>query len=300
MVKKYLSLDLGTKTLGIAYNDALGFVHGLETFRFDKNQYIVARKHVIELSEKMMINDIVIGLPLHLSGEESEMSQNVKRFIEDLKKEKPALNIETMDERLSSVTANKSISERGMNHQQRKDTGPVQMEINEVFEKPAFVRFGIVIHCADKTDVDHVHLVRIDHLRLFGPRMQSCPEHDERLLQIVHEFQQIDLRAFDLHPGAESFGEARNTEFLSVGLIQRVQQQPQCHRIGYLVAFDNVLEHHEVIVLLQDFDSGRQIGRAVDFGKSAELEIVLHFMTEVRDIVIGKVFRDGIKDVVVL
>ena len=68
-MKKYLSLDLGTKTLGIAYNDVLGFVHGLETFRFDKNQYIVARKHVIELSEKMMINDIVIGLPLHLSGE---------------------------------------------------------------------------------------------------------------------------------------------------------------------------------------------------------------------------------------
>ena len=121
MVKKYLALDLGTKTLGVAYNDALGFVHGLETFRFDKNQYIVARKHVIELTEKMMINDLVIGYPLHLSGEQSEMSQVVLRFKEDLLKEKPSLNIELVDERLSSVTANKSISERGMNHQQRKD-----------------------------------------------------------------------------------------------------------------------------------------------------------------------------------
>ena len=121
MVKKYLALDLGTKTLGVAYNDALGFVHGLETFRFDKNQYIVARKHVIELTEKMMINDLVIGYPLHLSGEQSEMSQVVLRFKEDLLKEKPLLNIELVDERLSSVTANKSISERGMNHQQRKD-----------------------------------------------------------------------------------------------------------------------------------------------------------------------------------
>ena len=121
MTKKYLALDLGTKTLGIAYNDALGFVHGLETFRFDKNQYIVARKHVLELSEKMMINDIVIGYPLHLSGEQSEMSQVVLRFKDDLLKEKPTLNIELVDERLSSVTANKSISERGMNHQQRKD-----------------------------------------------------------------------------------------------------------------------------------------------------------------------------------
>ena len=121
MVKKYLALDLGTKTLGVAYNDALGFVHGLETFRFDKNQYIVARKHVLELSEKMMINDLVIGYPLHLSGEQSEMSQVVLRFKEDLLKEKPSLSIELVDERLSSVTANKSISERGMNHQQRKD-----------------------------------------------------------------------------------------------------------------------------------------------------------------------------------
>ena len=121
MVKKYLALDLGTKTLGVAYNDALGFVHGLETFRFDKNQYIVARKHVIELTEKMMINDLVIGYPLHLSGEQSEMSQVVLRFKDDLLKEKPSLNIELVDERLSSVTANKSISERGMNHQQRKD-----------------------------------------------------------------------------------------------------------------------------------------------------------------------------------
>ena len=121
MVKKYLGLDLGTKTLGIAYNDALGFVHGLETFRFDKNQYIVARKHVLELSEKMMINDLVIGLPLHLNGEQSEMSEVVMRFADDLKKEKTALNIEMMDERLSSVTANNFISERGMNHQQRKD-----------------------------------------------------------------------------------------------------------------------------------------------------------------------------------
>ena len=122
MVKKFLALDLGTKTLGIAYNDALGFVHGLETFRFDRNQYIVARKHVLELLDKMMINDIVLGLPLHLSGEQSEMSENCLRFKDDLIKERPGLNVEMVDERLSSVTANKSISERGMNHQQRKDS----------------------------------------------------------------------------------------------------------------------------------------------------------------------------------
>ena len=122
MSKKVIGLDLGTTTLGIAYSDVLGFVHGLETFRFPKNQYIVARKHLHEVVEKLMIKEIVIGLPLHLSGNMSEMADNVMRFIEDIKKEDPSLDIHTMDERLSSVSANNTISELGMNHEKRKQS----------------------------------------------------------------------------------------------------------------------------------------------------------------------------------
>ena len=122
MLDKVLGLDLGTTTLGIAYSDSFGFVHGIETFRFDRNQYIVARKHVLELLEKMGINEIAIGLPLHLSGNMSEMANNVLRFKEDLLKEKPGLIINTVDERLTSVSANNAISERGMNHAQRKNS----------------------------------------------------------------------------------------------------------------------------------------------------------------------------------
>lgn len=122
MQDKIIGLDLGTTTLGIAYSDVFGFVHGIETFRFPKNQYIVARKHVLELCEKMMINEIAIGLPLHLSGEMSDMANNVIRFKDDLLKEKPDLIINTVDERLTSVSANRSISEQGMNHKQRKDS----------------------------------------------------------------------------------------------------------------------------------------------------------------------------------
>ena len=101
-MEKYLGLDLGTTTLGIATNDFLGFVHGVETFRFDRNQYIVARKHVLELCEKMMINKIVIGLPKHLNNTPSEMSENVLRFKEDLLKANPNLTIDLCDERFTS------------------------------------------------------------------------------------------------------------------------------------------------------------------------------------------------------
>lgn len=117
-----LGLDLGTTTLGIAYSDAFGFVHGIETFRFDRNQYIVARKHTLEILDKMGINEVVIGLPLHFSGAMSEMANNVIRFKDDLLKERPTLIINTMDERLTSVSAHRSISEQGMNHKQRKES----------------------------------------------------------------------------------------------------------------------------------------------------------------------------------
>ena len=122
MLNQILGLDLGTTTLGIAYSDAFGFVHGIETFRFDRNQYIVARKHVLELLDKMMINEVAIGLPLHLSGEMSEMANNVMRFRDDLLKERQSLIINTVDERLTSVMANNSISEQGYNHKKRKES----------------------------------------------------------------------------------------------------------------------------------------------------------------------------------
>ena len=120
-MEKYIALDLGTTTLGIAKSDALGFVHGVMTLRFDRNQYVVARKKVHELVDELDIKNIVIGYPLHLSGKESEMSEITLRFRDDLLKEDPSLNIIMEDERLSSVSANNMLSLQGANHQKRKD-----------------------------------------------------------------------------------------------------------------------------------------------------------------------------------
>ena len=119
-MKKYLGLDLGTVTLGIAKSDSLGFVHEVETFRYPRTQFVLARKRVYELCDELEIKDIVIGLPKHLNNTESEMSKIVTKFAEDLIAEHPELTVEFQDERLSSVSANKTISLSGMNHEQRK------------------------------------------------------------------------------------------------------------------------------------------------------------------------------------
>ena len=120
-MEKAIGLDLGKKTLGIATSDALGFAHPLETFRFPSFQFEQAVKRVAEVSKEKGITNIALGYPLHLSGQPSEMSENVLNFKKMLEADNPSYVIELIDERLTSVQANNTLSFLDVNHQKRKD-----------------------------------------------------------------------------------------------------------------------------------------------------------------------------------
>ena len=51
-MERYIGLDLGTTTLGIAISDSLGIVYGRENFNFERGNYKKAREHVLELVNK--------------------------------------------------------------------------------------------------------------------------------------------------------------------------------------------------------------------------------------------------------
>lgn len=121
---KYIGLDLGTTTLGIATSDVLGFVHGLETFRFPKEAYSQARKRVHEVVMQTGIKNIVIGLPINMDGSLGFRAESSKRFMEDLLKEDPSLKIELQDERMTSISAHKTLYDmnvKGKDHKQSVD-----------------------------------------------------------------------------------------------------------------------------------------------------------------------------------
>ena len=120
-MEKAIGLDLGKKTLGIATSDALGFAHPLETFRFPSFQFDLAVKRVAEVSKEKGITSIALGYPLHLSGQPSEMSENVLNFKKMLEEDNPNYKIELVDERLTSVQANNTLSFLDVSHQKRKD-----------------------------------------------------------------------------------------------------------------------------------------------------------------------------------
>ena len=121
-MEKYIGLDLGTVTLGIATSDALGFVHGLETFRFQKEAYSQARKRVHELVASTGIKNIVIGLPINMDGSQGWRAESSIKFKEDLLKEDPTLKVELQDERLTSVSAHKTLYEMNVNTKKHKDS----------------------------------------------------------------------------------------------------------------------------------------------------------------------------------
>lgn len=119
-MEKYIGLDLGTTTLGVASSDVLGFVHGVETFRFPKEAYSQARDYVHKLVEKTGVKNLVIGLPINMDGTQGFRAYSSKRFKEDLLKEDPTLKIELVDERLTTVSAHKTLNQLNVSGQQRK------------------------------------------------------------------------------------------------------------------------------------------------------------------------------------
>ena len=119
-MEKYIGLDLGTTTLGVASSDVLGFVHGVETFRFPKDAYSQARDYVHKLVDKSGIKNIVIGLPINMDGTQGFRADSSKRFKDDLLKEDPSLKIELVDERLTTVSAHKTLNQLNVSGKERK------------------------------------------------------------------------------------------------------------------------------------------------------------------------------------
>lgn len=119
---KVIGLDLGTTTCGIAMSDSLLIAaHGYENFRFEPGNYKKCREHLIEVLKKENVNELCIGLPLHMSGEESERSVSTRRFVDDLLKEMPELKVVFIDERMTTIIANKRLLEANLSAKKRKE-----------------------------------------------------------------------------------------------------------------------------------------------------------------------------------
>lgn len=117
---RYIGLDLGTKTLGVAVSDKLGIIASFyKTYFFKDEDYNSLVPVVKNLMEEFDTNKIVLGLPKNMNNSLGFASERSINFKELLEKE---LDIEVIleDERLSSVEANNALIGSDMSRKKRK------------------------------------------------------------------------------------------------------------------------------------------------------------------------------------
>jgi putative Holliday junction resolvase len=114
---RVLGLDVGSRRIGIAVSDLLGITaQGLETLqRQNKRQDLAALEKVIREYE---VREIVVGLPLRMSGAEGTQSEKMQVFADDLRK-RFRLPVHLWDERLTSAEANRLLRETELSIEKR-------------------------------------------------------------------------------------------------------------------------------------------------------------------------------------
>ncbi|MGL4424639.1 MAG: Holliday junction resolvase RuvX [Cetobacterium sp.] len=109
MLKRYLSLDVGDVRIGVAKSDLLGMLATpLEVIDRRKTKAV---KRIAELCREENTKSIVIGIPKSLDGTEKRQAEKVREFIEKLNKSIEGLEFFEIDERLSTVSADKMLNE---------------------------------------------------------------------------------------------------------------------------------------------------------------------------------------------
>lgn len=118
-MNKAVGLDLGTKSCGIAISDSLGIAHGREEFRFQEGAYRQCLAHVIDFLHKEGVKEVALGYPLNMDGSAGESAHRSERFKEELLSLDPLLQIELVDERLTTVMASKRLLEADLSRKKR-------------------------------------------------------------------------------------------------------------------------------------------------------------------------------------
>ena len=116
-----LGLDYGDSRVGVAITDALGITaQGLETIHHKGNDKIVL-KRLDEIMQQYEIDTIVVGKPLNMNGTTSERVEVTNKFIHKLKCKYNKLKIDTMDERLTTVEAHRTMNDLNINPRKKRN-----------------------------------------------------------------------------------------------------------------------------------------------------------------------------------
>lgn len=117
---RILGIDYGDSRVGIAISDPLLITaQGLETISYNGNDKILLSR-IEEIVKKYEVETIVVGMPLNMNGTKAERVEVTEKFIHKLKSRLGKIEIKTVDERLTTVEAHRTMNFLDVNKKKKR------------------------------------------------------------------------------------------------------------------------------------------------------------------------------------
>lgn len=117
---KIMGLDVGSKTIGVAISDALGWTaQGIETVKINEAEGEFGIERIQELVKEHNVTEFVVGYPKNMNntvGPRGEASENYKKLLE----ETFGFPVKLWDERLTTMAAERVLLEADVSRKKRK------------------------------------------------------------------------------------------------------------------------------------------------------------------------------------
>lgn len=116
---KTMGIDFGLARIGVALSDDTKFLASpFETYKRKNEEEDL--KYFVTLIQQKKVDEIVCGLPYNMQGEEQEIAQRTRDFMQKLQQQ-VSINVVFVDERLSSVMAEDMLKETERDWKKRKE-----------------------------------------------------------------------------------------------------------------------------------------------------------------------------------
>ncbi len=117
---RVMGLDVGSKTVGIAISDALGWTaQGIETIKIDESAGQFGMSRIQELVTEYVVTSFVVGYPKNMNNSIGPRGEASERFA-DMLEEAFGLPVVLWDERLTTMAAERMLIDADVSRKKRK------------------------------------------------------------------------------------------------------------------------------------------------------------------------------------
>jgi putative holliday junction resolvase len=114
---RVLGLDVGSRRIGLAVSDPLGITaQGIDTLQRKNKRHDF--EHLARVIQQYDVKEIVVGLPLRMSGAEGTQAEKIRAFADEMRK-RFHVPVHLWDERLTSAEANRLLRETELSIEKR-------------------------------------------------------------------------------------------------------------------------------------------------------------------------------------